>query len=135
MADVPACTASHFLIFHQYLQMFHFLLQEHLKIPPIFWKNFFSALLPLLGTVTELPAEGKAHANSSMFTLFLSIWPIASAFITYDPVYYFVFIIIYNAHFPKGNTSHQMVYGGHQVVTAAPQQQLTVGLCRITTCL
>jgi len=25
MADVPACTASPFLIFHQYLQMFHFI--------------------------------------------------------------------------------------------------------------
>lgn len=47
-------------------------------------KNFFSALLPSLGTVTALPAEGKAHAISSIFTVFSSSWPIVPAFITYD---------------------------------------------------
>jgi hypothetical protein len=60
MADVAACTASQFHIFHQYLHMFHSVsLQEHFKTPTIFWEIFFSALLPLLGTVTELPAEGE----------------------------------------------------------------------------
>ena len=89
MADVPACTASQFLIVHQYLHVpifFFFFLQEHFKTPTIFWQIFFCALLPLLGTVNELPAEGEAHANSSMFTVFLSSWLIVSAFITYDPL-------------------------------------------------
>ena len=91
MADVPACTASQFCIFHQYLHMFHFFsLQEHFKTPTI----FSSALLPLLGTVKQLPAEGEVHTNSTMFMVFLSIWPIVSAFITYDPLSDFAFIIV-----------------------------------------
>jgi hypothetical protein len=74
-------------MFHQYLHMFHFFsLQEHFKTPTIFWYIFFSALLLLLGTVKELSAKGQAHANSSMFMVFSSIWPIVSAFITYDPL-------------------------------------------------
>jgi hypothetical protein len=90
MADVPACTAPQFLIFHQYLHMFHFFFffckNISKKAPTIFRKIFFSALLPLLGTVKELPAEGEAHANSSMLMVFSSIWLIVSAFITYDPL-------------------------------------------------
>ena len=63
-----------------------FFWQELFKTPTIFWKIVFSALLPLLGAVKELPAEGEAHANSSMFMVFSSIWLIVSAFITYDPL-------------------------------------------------
>jgi hypothetical protein len=88
MADVPACTAPQFLISHPYPHMFHFFFCKNIskKAPTIFWKIFSSVLLPLLGTVKELPAEGKAHANSSMLMVFSSIWLIVSAFITYDPL-------------------------------------------------
>ena len=87
MADVPACTVTQFLNVHQYLHgPLFFFLQEHFKTPTIFWQIFFSALLPLLGTAKEFPAEGEAHAISSVFTVFSSSWPIVSAFITYDPL-------------------------------------------------
>jgi uncharacterized membrane protein YesL len=83
MADVPPCTAPQFLISHQYPHV----LKEHFKkAPTIFWKIFSSALLLLLGTVKELPAEGKKHTNSSMLMVISFIWLIVSAFITYDPL-------------------------------------------------
>jgi hypothetical protein len=84
MADVPACTVSWFLIFYQYLHIFHYFFSRAFQGTNNTLENFFSALLLLLGTVKKLPAQGKMHANSSMFMVFSSIWMILSAFITYD---------------------------------------------------
>ena len=87
MADVPACTASQFLIVHQYCtcSTFFFFVMTFQDTNNIL-ENLFLSTAPIISTVTELPAEGEVHANSSMFTVFSSSWPIVSAFITYDPL-------------------------------------------------
>ena len=74
MADVPACNASQFLIFHQYLHIFLLLLLLLLLLLFFFARTFqdtnnilenlFLCPGPIIRHSEELSAEGEAHANS-----------------------------------------------------------------------